>query len=76
MEIEDMSPIKGEEYGGEKMDEGHEDRTQGQIPNKTLAERGKEVMNHMAQKMKASVEGKPSRCVGGNAKGGRGRGKI
>jgi len=65
MGIEYVSPIKREEYCGEMMDEGHEDRTQGQIPNKTLAERGKEVMKHMDKKMKASVKGKASKSVGG-----------
>ena len=46
------------------MDEGHEDKTKLDILNKTLTKRGKEVMNHMTQKMKAGVEGKASKSVG------------
>ena len=64
MDIEGGSRIDQEESGGDSMDEGHEDKTKLDILNKTLAERGKGVMNHMAQKMKVGVEGKASKSIG------------
>ena len=69
-----MLPIKQDNSGGVELEEASEVGMQVQPSNKSFAECGKEVMTHMAQKIKASVEGKSSKSLGDkNAKGGKGR---